>query len=57
MVTSRRDVTQAIGRVIRKIVPDTRPTIYDFVDRLPSFINQGFNRMKLYKFENKFYKI
>ena len=49
MVTSRRDVTQAIGRVIRKIVPDTRPTIYDFVDRLPSFINQGFNRMKLYK--------
>ena len=49
MVTSRREVEQAVGRVIRKIVPDIRPTIYDFTDMLPSFIRQCTNRMKLYK--------
>jgi superfamily II DNA or RNA helicase len=49
MVTARREVEQAVGRVIRKIDPNVRPTIYDFTDRLPSFINQGYNRRKLYK--------
>ena len=49
MVTSRREVEQAVGRVIRKIVPNIRPTIYDFVDQLPSFIRQGYYRQKLYK--------
>jgi superfamily II DNA or RNA helicase len=49
MVTSRREVEQAVGRVIRKIVPNIRPTIYDFVDQLPSFIRQGCYRQKLYK--------
>jgi superfamily II DNA or RNA helicase len=49
MVTSRREVEQAVGRVIRKIVPNIRPTIYDFVDELPSFVKQGQHRRKLYK--------
>ena len=49
MVTSRKEVEQAVGRVIRKIDPNTRPTIYDFTDQLPSFINQGKYRKQLYK--------
>lgn len=49
MVTARREVEQAVGRVIRKIDPNVRPTIYDFTDMLPSFVNQGYNRRKLYK--------
>jgi superfamily II DNA or RNA helicase len=49
MVTARREVEQAVGRVIRKIDPNVRPMIYDFTDRLPSFINQSYNRRKLYK--------
>jgi superfamily II DNA or RNA helicase len=49
MVTSRREVEQAVGRVIRKIDPNVRPTIYDFTDQLPSFVNQGYNRRRLYR--------
>ena len=49
MVTSRREVEQAVGRVIRKIVPNVRPLIYDFTDQLPSFVRQGYNRRKLYR--------
>jgi len=49
MVTSRREVEQAVGRVIRKIDPNVRPMIFDFTDMLPSFVNQGYNRRKLYK--------
>ena len=49
MVTSRKEIVQPVGRVIRKINPNIRPIIYDFIDQLPSFINQGRYRMKLYK--------
>lgn len=49
MVTSRKEVEQAVGRVIRKILPDTRPLIYDFTDQLPSFINQGHHRRRFYR--------
>ena len=49
MVTSRKEVEQAIGRVIRKVNPIIRPLIYDFTDQLSSFINQGRHRRKLYK--------
>lgn len=48
MVTSRKEVEQAVGRVIRKINSDIRPLIYDFTDQLPSFVNQGKHRRKLY---------
>jgi superfamily II DNA or RNA helicase len=30
MVTSRREVEQAVGRILRKINPNIRPLIYDF---------------------------
>ena len=49
MVTSRKEVEQAVGRVVRKIDPNIRPTIYDFTDQLPSFINQGRQRKRLYR--------
>ena len=49
MVTSRKEVEQAVGRVIRKILPHIRPTIYDFTDQLPSFVRQGYIRRKLYR--------
>lgn len=49
MVTSRRDVIQSTGRILRKIDPLVRPTIYDFVDQIPCFVSQGHTRRKLYK--------
>ena len=48
MVTSRKEVEQAVGRILRKIDPNIRPLIYDFVDQLPSFISQSKHRIKLY---------
>ena len=49
MVTSRKDVQQSVGRVVRKINPDAPPLIYDFVDQIPCFVNQGYTRRRLYK--------
>jgi superfamily II DNA or RNA helicase len=48
MVTSRSEVEQTVGRILRKIDLNLRPIIYDFVDQLPSFINQSKKRNKLY---------
>jgi superfamily II DNA or RNA helicase len=48
MVTSRKEVEQSVGRVIRKIT-NIRPLIYDFCYQLPSFVNQCRHRKKLYK--------
>jgi superfamily II DNA or RNA helicase len=48
MVTSRKEVEQAVGRILRKIDPNVSPLIYDFVDQLPSFISQSKHRIKLY---------
>jgi len=49
MVTSRKEVEQAVGRIVRKVDPNIRPTIYDFTDQLPFFVNQGYSRRRLYK--------
>jgi superfamily II DNA or RNA helicase len=60
MITSRREVEQSVGRILRKINPNIRPLIYDFTDTLPSFISQGENRKKLYNkmgFEIKLIKV
>jgi len=48
MVTPRKEVEQAVGRILRKdhII---QPLIIDFVDQLPSFIRQGIHRNKFYK--------
>jgi superfamily II DNA or RNA helicase len=54
MVTPRREIEQSVGRILRKIDMNNRPIIYDFVDELPTFINQGKYRHKFYnkmKFE------
>ena len=48
MVTSRKEVEQAVGRIIRKINPNIIPIIFDFTDCLPSFINQSRCRKKFY---------
>ena len=49
MVTPRREIEQAVGRILRKIDPLTRPIIYDFIDMMPAFINQGRHRKQFYK--------
>jgi hypothetical protein len=49
MVSSRKEVEQSVGRVVRKINPNIRPLIFDFTDQLPSFINQGKHRQRLFK--------
>jgi len=49
LVTSRREIEQAVGRITRKINPEIRPLIFDFTDQLPCFVKQGYNRRKLYK--------
>lgn len=48
MVTSRKEIEQAVGRILRKIDPNTKPIIYDFIDQLPCFINQGKHHIKYY---------
>lgn len=48
MVTSRKEVEQSVGRILRKIDPLNRPIVFDFVDQLPSFINQGKVRKRFY---------
>jgi superfamily II DNA or RNA helicase len=57
MVTPRREIEQAVGRITRKINAELRPIVYDFVDMLPTFINQSKHRSKFYKksgFEQKY---
>jgi len=48
MVTSRKEVEQSVGRILRKIDPNVRPIVFDFVDQLPSFINQSKVRRRFY---------
>ena len=48
MVTSRKEVEQSVGRILRKIDPLNRPIVFDFADQLPSFINQGKVRKRFY---------
>ena len=58
MVTPRREIEQAVGRILRKIDINNRPIIYDFVDELPTFMNQGKYRKQYYnkmKFEQHIY--
>jgi len=49
MTTPRREVEQSVGRIIRKANHMVQPLIIDIVDMLPSFVNQGIYRRKLYK--------
>ena len=54
LTTPKRNVTQAIGRIMRKILTETdlKPLIVDFTDKLSVFNSQGETRYKLYKKNN-----
>jgi superfamily II DNA or RNA helicase len=48
MVTPRKEVEQAVGRITRKKNHPVQPLIIDIVDCLPSFTKQGIYRRKFY---------
>jgi superfamily II DNA or RNA helicase len=51
LATSKKDVVQAVGRILRKILDsgDIRPLIIDIKDNLSPFIGQAVIREKFYK--------
>ena len=55
MTTSKGDVEQSVGRILRKKVYDIEPLVVDFVDNFSAFRNQGKKREAFYK--KKKYKI
>lgn len=55
MTTSKGDVEQSVGRILRKKVYDIEPLVVDFVDNFSAFRNQGKKRETFYK--KKKYKI
>jgi superfamily II DNA or RNA helicase len=54
LTTPKRNVVQAIGRIMRKILTETdlKPLIIDLTDNLSVFNNQGETRYRLYKKNN-----
>lgn len=54
-VTTKRDITQSIGRILRKQIKDgdIPPLIIDFADQLSSITYQGNSRVKYYN-NNKY---
>jgi superfamily II DNA or RNA helicase len=48
MVTPRKEVEQAVGRITRKKNHPVQPLIIDLVDQLPSFVRQSSYRRKFY---------
>ena len=55
MTTSKGDVEQSVGRILRKKVDIIEPLVVDFVDNFSAFSNQGKKRETFYK--KKKYKI
>jgi len=53
MATPIKDITQAIGRILRKKRYDKQPLIIDIEDRFSSFKNQGTFRRSIYKRQHK----
>lgn len=51
LATSKKNIVQSIGRVMRKIlkIGDLRPLIIDFRDEISIYKNQGDKRLKQYK--------
>ena len=41
MVTSKGDIEQSVGRILRKKVYDIEPLVVDFTDNFSAFKNQG----------------
>jgi superfamily II DNA or RNA helicase len=48
MVTPRKEVEQAVGRITRKTDHPVQPLIIDIIDQLPSFVRQGYCRRRFY---------
>ena len=55
MVTSKGDIEQSVGRILRKKVYDIEPLVVDFTDNFSAFKNQGKKRETFYK--KKKYKV
>ena len=53
MVTSRRNIEQAVGRILRKKSETVQPLIIDIVDKIGCFQGQGYQRKKYY-FKKKY---
>jgi superfamily II DNA or RNA helicase len=52
MVTSRREIEQSVGRILRKKDHPVQPLILDMVDQLKTFVNQSVQRRRFYKKNN-----
>jgi superfamily II DNA or RNA helicase len=48
MVTPRKEVEQAVGRITRRKDHPVQPTVIDIIDQLPSFDRQSKHRKKFY---------
>lgn len=48
MVTPRKEIEQAVGRITRKKDHPVQPTVIDIIDQLPSFDRQSKHRKKFY---------
>jgi superfamily II DNA or RNA helicase len=55
LITPRKNVEQAVGRILRKSDHKVQPLIVDITDSLKTFMNQGYCRRRYYKSLN--YKI
>ena len=55
LISSKSNIEQSVGRILRKQHENIVPHIYDMVDNFSVFGNQGMKRMKFYQ-KNK-YKI
>ena len=49
LITSRKNVEQSVGRILRRDDHEVQPLIVDIVDNLKVFINQGYCRRRYYK--------
>ena len=49
MATSKSNIEQAVGRVLRKKVYDVEPLVVDIIDNFSAFKNQARKRKSFYK--------
>lgn len=48
MVTPRKEIEQAIGRITRRKDHPVQPMVIDIIDQLPIFVRQSYHRKKFY---------
>ena len=49
LATSKGNVEQSVGRILRKKIYEIEPLVIDFVDNLSAFVSQGRKRQTFYK--------